>query len=260
MSSDNPFEPTRFAAQAGEPVIVNTSLTRTMGTISIVFGTLLLLCGLCSGAYVGFFTALGPSINAQMQQEMDKQREERIANYAEQEKTAVDEEARQEIAKQRAELEAQPNKAPNLSKIYGMGDSRVATYMGVDIISALVLNVLLLVSGIGLLGLKSWARKLGVFVAVVKIVRLVAIYSFFVFAIVPLMVGQMMEALDEIAKQDPNAQQMPPQVATGMGTMWTAYAVGMVVFGVIFPALCWYFLTRPGVKAACELGPQTEYQ
>ena len=266
MNPENPFEPSRLPSHPGEPVLVNTSLTRTMGTLSIVFGSLLLLCGLCSGLYVSAIAMAGPAMkgaNAQMQGEFQEERDKEIADLKAQEETAVDDAARDEIVKQRTELEAQPlPNMPDFSKMYGMGDQRVATFMGIDIGTAVVLNILLLVSGIGLLGLNNWARQLGVLVAALKIFRLVVLYSVFVFAIVPIMIGQMMEGFAEMAKMNPRAgaPPMPPQTATFMGTMWTVCAVATVLIGVIFPALCWYFLTRPPVRAACETTAKAEYQ
>lgn len=260
MNAENPFEPSRFSSQPSEPVLVNTSLTRTMGTLSIVFGTLLLLCGLCSGVYVAVLTQMSPMIAEKMQEEIQKERDQQVEDLKAQEETAVDDEARAEIVKQREKLEEEPEQMPDFGKLYGMGDRRVATFMGIDIGSALVLNILLLVSGIGLLGLSNWARKLGVCVAVLKIVRLVTLYSVFIFAIVPIMISQTLEAVEEFAKHQKGGAPMPPQMATSMGTMWTVFAVATVIVGVIFPALCWYFLTRPTVKAACQPATGTQYQ
>src|SRR5207344_1591472 len=69
MNAENPFEPSRLPAHsASEPVLVNPSLTRTMGTLSIVLGSLLLLCGLCSGLYMSALSMMGPAMKGAQSQ------------------------------------------------------------------------------------------------------------------------------------------------------------------------------------------------
>ena len=83
MNPENPFEPSRLSSHKSEPVLVNTSLTRTMGTLSIVFGSLLLLCGLCSGLYVSAIAMVGPAMkgaNPQFQEKFQEERDKEIAD------------------------------------------------------------------------------------------------------------------------------------------------------------------------------------
>ncbi len=66
----------------------------------------------------------------------------------------------------------------------------------------LVLNLALLASGIGLLASRSWGRKTGVWVSVLKIVRLVAVYGFAISVVAPVFAQRMSQALGKMLGAD----------------------------------------------------------
>jgi hypothetical protein len=131
-----------------------------------------------------------------------------------------------------------------------------------DMGTGFVLNILMLVSGIALCYHKNWGRITAIWVAILKIVLLIALYTFFALVLVPVMVKgfneMFQEMFDEMAKAAPPGRKMaapPPgelaQLGMFMGIAMTATAVGTVIFGSIYPAVVLILLTRPRVKAAC---------
>src|SRR6202040_3864502 len=68
-------------------------------------------------------------------------------------------------------------------------------YLWADLATGPVLNLLMLASGVGLTQLRVWARKMALWVAVLKIVRILALTLIFTLVIVP----QASRAIDSIA-------------------------------------------------------------
>jgi hypothetical protein len=48
------------------------------------------------------------------------------------------------------------------------------------------------------------------------------------------------------------------QMGTGIGIMFTAYAVGMIFLGVIYPIIVLILLSRPRVKDECSAGARAQ--
>src|SRR5262249_43401668 len=133
----------------------------------------------------------------------------------------------------------------------------------VDVVTGMILNVLLLISGIGLVRLKEWGRVTGLWVAAIKIARLVVIYSINIVVIVPIMTKQFADMFEDIARAAPPGPRgagapAMTEVGPAMGTMMTAAAIGIMIVGSIYPAIVLWLLSRPGVKAACT-NPRPAY-
>ena len=198
-------------------------------------------------------------LEAQQQQERQKRLDELTA----QEASATSDEEKAELAAKRQKIENQPVVDLDMADMMAAyRDPKLIGYLVTDFVSGLGLNILLLASGIGLLAAKSWGRRLGVWVAALKIVRLVAVYGFVLIFVVPVFsakMGDMMEKVMAQAQQrqqqnQPGAPAMPPMGKTvGMvyGMMMSAMAVLMILFGSIYPAVMLWVLTRPKVKLAC---------
>ncbi|MHC5540158.1 hypothetical protein ACYOEI_18210 [Singulisphaera rosea] len=247
------------------PIAPNSRIPRTIGILNIVFASGLLICGLCTTAYV---VILLPTMSRVMDA-TTKNLEAKHASIKKADLEAVDVEAKAAktdeekaaIEAKRREIEARPK--PELPaqfdlKQLGMDHPKVKFYSWVDLISAFVLNLLMLASGIGLVMSRRWGLKLGVWVAAIKIIRLVLLYGFVIVEVVPVVsVGMAKLAHDTIVKQQQgtggpalpaNFQESLARVYSVMGT---ASAVGTMVFGVIYPAIMIWLLTRPGAIEAC---------
>src|SRR5581483_6976284 len=240
----------------------NTGAPKVIGVLNIVFGCLLLVCGICSSLNLALQSALGPMMAGQnqgFQQAMRDERQRQVRALEEQEKAAEDEKEKAELRAQQKAIQARPlPQMPDMSKF--ARDVQFQVYFIVDMASGFLLNIAMIVAGAGLCGLREWGRVAALWVAGLKIVRLVAVYGFFALAVVPGMVQQITatfrEMFDEMAKAGPPGQKMPgaaelAQMSTAMGVMMTAGAIVMVVLGVIYPAIVLIVLTRPRVKAAC---------
>jgi hypothetical protein len=257
----------------GEPVVdrqivPNPRIPKVLGILNIVFASGMLLCGLCSGLYLAMLPTFARAID-QVQQNVEVKAKERrsaeLKDLEEQEKTAPTEQEKAEAAARRKAVLESPQpampKAMNL-KAMGLADKKVVAYYAVDFASGIVVNLLMLVAGIGLVLRKSWGLSLGVGTAALKIVRLVAVYGYFALATAPALAQGMASAAAEIVTQQQQAMGRPfPGGAPGAFLqrtymiMHTLYAVGLIVFGSIYPAVSLWLLTRPGARAACSGGP-----
>jgi hypothetical protein len=115
-------------------------------------------------------------------------------------------------------------------------------------------NVLMLISGVGLIRLREWGRKLAVWVAALKIVRLIVLYGIFIMVMVPIFVKLILDMFEEMAQSLPPGAGRPPiaGMTTMFGTMFSVSAVAVMILGSIYPGIVLWLLTRPGVKAACN--------
>jgi hypothetical protein len=257
MSSEGPGE---FGEQPDMPVVlVDTGTPKTIGVLNIVFGICLLLCVGCYGASLLMQSVMAPFFKAQqeqMQQQLKATRAQQIAQIAQQEAAARGEEEKARLRAQRKSLESQPEpKMPNMTNMYGLDDPLVQGYYVADVGTAFLLNVALLVSGIGLLNLKEWGSRLALWVAGLKIVRLLVLYGFYLVVIVPIMLQRVTAMFQEMgaAQQAAGGAGPPPPAALGatFGTMMAAAAVIMILVGAIYPVIVLILLSRRGVKAAC---------
>jgi len=242
-----------------------TSAHKMIGTLNVLFAGLMLLCGACSGVSALMQVAMAPlsegyqktmqeTINAQAQKEQDK----KIDALKEQEAAAATDEEKAELAAKRQALENRPPpEIPMADLMSAYRDPRLVGYVIGDIATGMLLNIFLFASGIGLLAARAWARKLGVWVAALKIVRLVAVYGFAIVVVVPTFsekMGEMMEKMTTQMPQQPGAPPMPQMgqtVATFYGIALSSMAVLMILFGSIYPIIMLWVLTRPKVKMAC---------
>jgi ABC-type multidrug transport system fused ATPase/permease subunit len=245
-----------------------TSIPTTIGILNIVVGSLLLLCVLCSSLNMMIQGPMMGMQQQQFQQAMQAERQQMLLQLQEREKASNDEKEKAELRGKQKALEGQPlPKMPDFNKF--TQDVQHQGFMIVDLVTGSVLNVLMLVSGIALCCYKEWGRVTAIWVAVLKIVLLVALYTFFALVVVPVMVKgfntMFQEMFEEMAKAAPPGRKMPTpppgelaQLGMFMGIAMTATAVAMIIFGSIYPIVVLILLTRPRVKAALASPPATK--
>jgi hypothetical protein len=264
MSSfDNAFQSPGFPSDLAQQP--DASTPKTIGVLNIIFASLLLLCGACGAFYTIMLAVAGPMMQANaggmqaMQEIRDKELEERDRQI---EKTE-DADVKQQLQADRDRRAAEPVEMPDVTKIYGMSDPRVLGYYLVDMFSALLLNLAMLVAGVGLLSVKEWGRRLGLWVARLKLLRLFVLYSVFLAVIVPVQVQSMREGFAEMEKLGPQRanqpRDVPAAVAQGMTYTLIGTAVGMMLLGAIYPGITWLLLRRESVRAACTQEPANPY-
>jgi hypothetical protein len=246
----------------GQP---KTSIPKTIGIMNIVFGSLLLTCVCCSGVNLVMQSAMiGPVMavqQKQIEQAMQVERQQRLQELQQREQAANDEKEKADLKAQQKVLQGRPiPKMPDFTKF--MQDPRYLGFEIVDLVTGLVLDILMVVSGIALLNLKEWGRRAAIWVAALKIVLLITLYTVFALVVVPVLVQNFntmfQEMFDEMAKGARPGQRVPgqaelAQMSSTIGILMTASAVGMIIFGAIYPIVVLIALTRPRVKAACAL-------
>lgn len=244
-----------------------TSAHKVIGILNVLFSSVMLLCGTCGGISAVTQIATAP-MQKQMQEQQFKalaaeqrqKREEEIEDLKSQEAAAATPAEKAAFEARRKVLEQQPDFDDQAFKdFFGIyQNSKFIGYLIADFSTGLLLNVLLFAAGIGLIMSRSWARRLSVIVAALKIVRLVLVYGFFAIFVLPAFSQQMGKAMDQMAGQARQNQPAGPQIpkmgttiATVYGVMGSTYAVVMMIFGSIYPIIILIVLTRPAVKAAC---------
>lgn len=250
-----------------------TTAHKTIGTLNLVFGGLLMLCGLCNGVSALSQVVIAPmseEIQKNVQKEMLVQHNREIQKKVDaikiEEDAATTQEEKERLAARRLALEKLPPPELPFGDMMGMyKDPRLVGFVVTDFISGILLNMALFASGLGLLSSKSWGRQLGVWVASIKIVRLVLVYGYFIAVIAPFISQKLEETFGKFADQVAQQQQQqnpgqpaPPKVAKMIGTFYniamTVFGVCMILLGVIYPIIMLRVLTRPKVKLACGEG------
>ena len=173
------------------PVVPNRRLPNILGILNIVFASGFLLCGLCWGGS----SLMTPRFMKMMDvaqkksEELGRKQQERDLEALEaQEKAALSEAEKAELREMRERVKVRPlNPAAGMMdwKRMGVFDPKLIAWTWTEILTGLAVNLMLLASGIGLVQYKSWGRKLGVWTAAAKIVRLVLVYGYCTMVIVP---------------------------------------------------------------------------
>ena len=165
-------------AARGKFIVPNERIPKMIGILNITFAAQLLIVGLCSSlsilAMPFAMRAMG-EMTKQVQRQMESKKKSLIEKLEADEEAAKTDVERAKIAARRQEIEDRPDVNPmgmmDLSKM-GLDNPRLRIWSFTDMITGLIANSLLLASGIGLLGLRPWAWKLAIWVAVGKIIRI----------------------------------------------------------------------------------------
>jgi len=232
--------------------------------MNIIFGSLMLLIG---AGYATMY-ALSPTFTRQMRVGMKKQQEDRkaareskLAELKQKEDAAQTEEDKTTIRDERVALEKRVE--PDLSAMDDLlgwnilSDIRLAIYYCSEVGSGILLNLLMIISGAGLMALAEWARRLALGVAWLKILRWVAMIVVTMVLILPMTAEKTQKMFAQMEIQANVQSGGRPMVApfSQIGRFAAIFgAVTMVFTGAVasvYPALSLWFLTRPPTRAAC---------
>jgi hypothetical protein len=225
-----------------------------------VFGILNILFSMLAGCFAIYALAIAiylPMMAKAMEEAGQAAQESTAAEIEvleEEEAAATTEEEKAEIRAEIGVLESEQT-IDAFNPFEAMTDPKVLYYGMVDGSTGLFLNLLMFISGIGLLFCKEWARKLALWTAGLKIFRLVLLQAVNMIAIIPIQMKGTQEMYQQmgVVGQGPDMTEM----AGMQGAMYTAWAVVMLLVGCSYPALSLWFLSRPGVKAACQLSDES---
>ncbi|MEX0936983.1 MAG: hypothetical protein WDZ59_03925 [Pirellulales bacterium] len=251
---ENPYRGSQAGPDRDDYIAPNYTAAKVLGTLNIVFACVLLLCIGCYAIQIFSQAAMAPLMNeqfAEMNAQIERDRARRIEGFREQEESAETPEEAERIRQQREQFERMPT--PDFSKMMEMWqikDPRVLGFFATEAGGGALLNVLMLVSGIGLVTLRPWGRTLAVWIAGLKVARLILSCMFVIFIVAPLMaesfgdmIVEMMPA-DEVAEHELNAM---VRVYTWMiSGSW----IFIAVLGSVYPLVLLAMLNRRDVKAA----------
>jgi hypothetical protein len=254
------------AGPAPRYAMPNFRMARLVGIFNVIVGAEILLCGICLGGYVAIMPMWGrmfASIQQPARRQIESAKQAQLSALDEKAKAATTVEEKAEIAAERKLIETRQD--PTITQLnmmdlnkMGLNDPTNIAWSWAEVVSGLVLNALLLASGIGLLAWRSWARRLGVWTAALKIVRLFVLWGFFIVAIVPpvsrnlgKMIGEM--AVQQQASMGRTGGPVPTDMFVRVYTiLYSGFGLGVIVLGSIYPVVVLWLLTRPGVKSACS--------
>jgi hypothetical protein len=253
-------------SEAGPTGIVppNFRTPRLIGIFNVVFGSEILLCAMFFAGYtltLPLWARLFESVQKQAERQGEAARKAQVDAAVEQEKAAKTEQEKIQATARRMELESRPKTTiPGTMDFnrMGFGDPGFVAFSWTEVITSIVLNIMMLASGIGLLHWRPWARSLAVWTAALKIARLVVVWGYFIAAIVPQFSRKLGEVVSEMMTMQQPGLKMPGGVppaaffAKVYAIMYGGMAAGFIVFGVIYPAIVLWVLTRPGAISACS--------
>jgi len=231
--------------------VATPGVVKTLGALNIVFGVGLMLCGTAFDAYFVALPSLMSTLERQqesVQDQFQQRRDAEIQALRVQEEKAETAEEKARARADRIAAESQPLPNPPMPmadlSMYGLDDPRVRTHYAVEGATCLLVNLLMLISGIGLLRLKNWGRRMAIQVAVLKVVRLVLLTGSLMFIVQPILDAKQAQA----QARQPDAGQLE-----AMKTVRSFTSIFLILFlgvGSVYPALVILLLTRPGARSA----------
>jgi predicted Holliday junction resolvase-like endonuclease len=247
----------------GKWVVPNPQVPRTFGILNIIFGILLLLVG----AYSIVMLIIGPKFQTAMVAQMKEQEASRkaekdaklaaLTKKAEAAKTKEEKEA-VEDEREGVEKSSTPIVSGIVSEAMGMASNpRIRAYSAVESTAGIILNLLMITSGIGLLRMSEWGRRLALGVAWLKMLRWLAIVVFTLVVIVPItteMTQKMMQEVEKQAKSQGGAPFPMGNLAQFAAIASAVTSVMSALVASIYPVLSLVFLTRPAGSSP-ELEP-----
>ncbi|WP_152051694.1 hypothetical protein [Tautonia marina] len=183
----------------------------------------------------------------------EREHREVMATLAEREAAAQSEDARQVFHNERERRASLGPKLPPGSELMMMGSQMQSfgTWSVVSSASSLGINVLMIVAGAGLLQRVEWGRRLSLWVAGIKLARLLILQTVFVVFVVPSFARQLGKAVEEtMTIQGRGMPAGMPNMTQLYAGIYTVMGIGMLILGAIYPIVMLVLLNRPGVKAA----------
>jgi hypothetical protein len=256
-------------SDAPEPL---PGLLTTIGILNIVIGGALLLCGLGCLTLTAATVVRGVPLRIEPEETQaffDEIRNEQIKSLRKQEQATATDTERDRLRKERLAVEAKHLRVTDELDFPKINAelSRLGSYLRLDVLSGPVLNLLLVISGIGLVLRRNWARVLAIATATLKFFRLLGLTTLLVGSVIP----HLSAAFDillatEIGRQTithavavHQAQQgLPPgapkptpkEIARALPGTGTGFATFLACFGSIYPIVVLILLSRPGARAA----------
>ena len=248
-------------ANADGYVLPKPGIPKTLGILNVIFGVLLLLGGLCG--LVGTIAApalmkFSEKTVKDAQAKIEAQQKEQLKGLDDREKAAKTDEEKKAIEQERASVIAGQVNAPKIDMSAATDVLDDPTIMGFSYIEmgiGLILNVLLLVSGILLIRLSPSGKSLAVWWAGLSILATVILAVGNLVVVQPANKPHTEKA---IAKLEEQAKGKPPGSIEASTLQWTKMTAGLAVpmvvgkgvLSMIYPAIVLILLNTAGARAA----------
>jgi hypothetical protein len=248
------------------------STARTMGTLSVIYGSLMVLMGLCTGSVLLALPALGRVMEGVQEREVARQEERRkgaISVLDEELAKATTEEEKAAIRVRKREVQDAPARplTVNVGDFSMFRDRRIQLYSAGQMSTMLVLNILLIIAGIGLVRRREWGRRLALGASGVKVLALLLFSLVYAMGVAPIMgqltmrdMGGLMRGgatapgVEKVDAIDPAEVARREQLASQISLSNTLTNSLMTLGGLVFPVASLVLLSRPKVRQALEAG------
>lgn len=242
------------------PYFPRSSLPTTLGVFNIFAAVSLMLMGLCCGGYssmylVMFGQMIGPIqiTTQQAQQQIQQRMQQQIDELEAKIEQSEDEQQKKDLRQQRDAISVPatvnvPTEEDGEAVSRAIADPTLLWFIGVEVVSGLLLNLLLLVAGIGLISRNRWGLKWSQGACWLKIGRLLVLYLLLLVLILPQWGKGITDAVARIDK-DPQTAIKAGQATSVIGS---SVAVAVMLLGMIYPGVMLWALKKPEVAADCN--------
>lgn len=234
------------------------TILTVLGILTIIFGSLGVMANCCGVVSLGFMGAMH-GFMATAQQRLDAQQESRRQQYLDDLEAAADDDERAQVEKDYQTWKEKNPKLDMAAMNAWASDPRFVGQVIVDAALSFIANVLLIVTGAGVLKMRPGARLLGTGTAAAKIVINAAAGLYSLLVIVPLQEESMRPMMEQLQKIQQN--QPGPNLGPSMDLQQTMGRIGAavgIVTSCIFPVILLVMLNLPAVrKGLTASSPQT---
>jgi len=249
-------------ATADGYVLPKPGIPKTLGILSVIFAVILILFGICGLAFTVLFPTIaqvGDTMVKEGQKKIEADQKARAAALDERDKAAKTDEEKASIKAERDALGGIPS-PPKIDMASSNEMLTNPTFLGftyLNSLTGLILQVVLLIAGVGLIRLTPWGRSLGIYWAGLQIAQLVILTAVSYFYVQPTLKPINDKNLakaeaEEKAGGAPNPAMAGMKVAKMMEGLQGVFAIGYIVVGSIFPTIMLILLNNPGARAACR--------
>jgi hypothetical protein len=240
---------------APAPIIPNRQIPRVLGIVAIVLGCLALLCNLVSVFMLMVMPQIQQMVQSQqaaVQKTVDSQSNRQIERVKKQLETAQTEEEKAVLEARIRDIEERKPDMSAMTMGFDMAtspDPRVKIFQFIDPAMNMLLGILLILSGVGLVQLRSWAIPLSKSYAVLAILTALGLGLYAIFVVTPIMtnaIGEKFEAVKNMPGMAGNPMADPQMI----GAMTTAQYAGGMIVAMIFPVIVLVLLPKKTVQAA----------
>lgn len=251
-------------SSAEDHVLPKPGIPKTLGILSIIFGVLLVLqgiCGLGSVALAPLLMQFAETAQKTAKTQVEAQKKAVEKEYDDRIAAAKNEEEKKAIQQEKATaLANQPEVTIDLSAAEAAIKDPKLMAVGIGgAVSGLVCHILLLISGIGLVRLAAWGRSLSVFWAGLLMVQIVLLLAATILIAIPAnkpINDQQIANLEKAAQGKPPGS---PEVLTlkftkSLVEMTVPMTVGVSFLGMIYPVVVLILLNNKGARAALVAG------